>query len=169
MPDEETVIGYGTAFTTSFLGMSTTLRVVSPINTPAPEVSVEIHYTVDKKDKSVSVEGAFFENLLDILASIRQHTDLLTGAEFGFLASITNDHQAILFSKVGSAQVSVWRKRGVLSGGKDVAQVIIGNLQIQHDLNDDFFQRIEKLRSTIDQVKKRIADKMGAYIASKRM
>jgi len=169
MSNQEKVIGYGTTFTTYFLGMETTLRVVSPINIPVPEVDVAIHYKVDNYRKSATLEGAFFENLLRILASIRQHTDLLAGAEFGFLTSFTNDHQAILFSEVGPAQVKVWRKKGVLSGAKDVAQVVIGDLRIERDLNDHFFQEIETLQSAVDQAKSKIADKIGAYVSSKKV
>jgi hypothetical protein len=36
--DEQRVIGYGTTFVTRFLGMSTTLTVVSPISEPEPKV-----------------------------------------------------------------------------------------------------------------------------------
>ncbi len=169
MASQEKVIAYGTTFRTYFLGMSTTLRVVSPVNSPSPQVDVVIHYRKDGYDRSVSLEGAFFENLLAMLASIRQHTELLTGAEFGFLASLTVDHQAILFGEVGPAQVKVFRKKGVLSGTRDVVQVIIGDLEIESELNDEFFGKIEHLRSVIEQAKRKIADKISAYISSKKV
>jgi len=156
------VIGYGTSFTTYFLGMDTTLRVVSPIDAPAPTVNVVIHFFAQGTRQSVSLKGEFFEDLLAILASIREHTDLLAGAEFGFLGS--TDHQAILFSEVGVAQVKVLRKKGVF-GTKDVAQVIIDDLNIERDLNDEFFQSIQSLRSTIERVKSKISDKISGYIA----
>lgn len=164
MSTEEPTIGYGTSFTTYFLYKEITLRVVSPINVPAPTVNVVICYSVQNTRRSISLKGEFFEDLLNILASIREHTELLAGAEFGFLGS--SDHQAILFSEVGPAQVKVLRKKGVF-GVKDVAQVTIDDLNIEDDLNDEFFQRIEHLRSTIEKVKQKIADKISGYIAHK--
>jgi len=165
-PKTDIAIGYGTTFTTSFLGLSTTLRVVSPVNVPAPRVNVVISFTKDNSARSVSLSGDFFESLLAILASIRKHTDLLAGAEFGFLAS--GDHQAILFSEVGTAQVKVLRKKGVL-GAKDIAQVSIDELNIERELNDEFFSKILGLQSTIEQVKRKIADKIRAYNAHRKV
>jgi len=164
----DNVIGYGTTFTTSFLGMTTRLRVVSSINIPSPNVDVVIYYQSQGVNHSVSIQGSFFENLLAVLVSIRQHTDLLAGAEFGFLTSFTNDHQAILFSQVGSAEVKVFRKKGALSGAKDMVQINIEGLQIERELNDDFFEKIEKLQATIEQAKRKIADKIKAYSPTKR-
>jgi len=47
--DEQRVIDYGTTFfVTSFLGMSTTLTVVSPISEPEPKVVVVIDHTYVK-------------------------------------------------------------------------------------------------------------------------
>jgi len=131
---------------------------------------VVIDYAKDGSRK-VSLEGSFFEDLLAILASIRQHADLLSGAEFGFLASFTNDHQAILFSKVGPATVKVFRRKGFLSGKKDIVTVTIDNLEITEGLDDMFFNEIEKLQSAIAQSKRKVAEKnqclhwkQGAYL-----
>ena len=171
--DEQRVIGYGTTFVTRFLGMSTTLTVVSPISKPEPEVVVVIEHTYAKGDSikvsKVSLEGSFFEDLLVILASIRKHADLLSGAEFGFLASFTNDHQAILFSKVGPATVKVLRKKGFLSGKKDIVTITIDDMEITEELSDMFFKEIEKLQSAIAQSKRKVAEKISAYIGNKEL
>lgn len=164
---EQSVIGYGTSFTTFFLGHTTELQVVSPINIAAPKIRVEIHYSQGDMKKDIAIEGDFFEELLRMLANIKQHTDLLAGAEFGFLASLTRDHQAILFAEVGPAIIKVFRKKGVLSGAKDIARISFGIVTIERELNEEFFREIEKLISTIEQVKQKIADKINAYLKTK--
>jgi len=133
---------------------------------PEPEVVVVIEHTYAKdgsvKVSKVSLEGSFFEDLLAILASIRQHADLLSGAEFSFLASF-------LFSKVGPATVKVLRKKGFLSGKKDIVTITIDDMEITEELSDMFFKEIEKLQSAIAQSKRKVAEKISAYIGNKEL
>lgn len=159
-------IGYGTSFTATFLGTPVTIRVVSPISTPEPVVDVELGFRVGEEARSISVSGEFFEILLDVLQQTKAHTKILEGAEFGFLASLTTDHSAVLFTDLDEATVIVHRQKKMIGKARDIATVTFSNgLSLERQLDDAFFNEISKLQSTINQAKEKVASRISEYNA----
>jgi len=65
--------------------------------------------------------------------------------------------------------VKVLRKKGFLSGKKDTVTITIDDMEITEELSDMFFKEIEKLQSAIAQSKRKVAEKISAYIGNKEL
>lgn len=165
MPEqqEQPVIGYGTTFSTFFFGASADMRVISPVNHPLPKVDVTLSVGEKAEQQSVEVEGAFFENLLSLLNSIKEHTDLLSGSESSFF----KDASAILFSDLPPAKVMVTRAKKTFGGIKDEVFITIGELSLKRELNDAFFQEVVKLQKAIQQAKQVVSSRIESYLSNK--